>query len=486
MSITLPKYPNEETLKMLIKANHFLEHAKQHAFLDNDFDIMIAIHNLDNAIEYTLRILIRHLEIEEATGKTISTCELSQLIGEIQRYLKENTSQSLSYVQEMKMIRELRNMVQHAMILPVKEVQTYLTYGTKFFEKTLMKFFGITSNDIRYSTLIQSEIIKKQLHKAEEEINSGHYLESIVASRDAFEYANFIYNNDFIHRIERAPALSELKDTSANLYHYLRDIDEKISLDMASVDVHKYQRYKEYVDYIPSEYQADWHGNSVLQRPWEKGDAEFCYLFVANTILHWELSNYKPIHTSNLDKESLPIKFIEKMCDVDTGEVFQEYGCQYALNDKSARLFYCDENNINKIKNSLKKEIITAEFMRYLGESLNAQHTNLLMVYNYDINLIMNNPATWEVMIIYKDIPLTRKDFFSSDMINIDECEEKSLIASGVDRKIIDIVLSFMRENAPIDTVEKAYDLDRCLKDIDNYQSWSFISPNLIKCLLNS
>ncbi|EPY2308020.1 hypothetical protein ACXATD_003743 [Clostridium sporogenes] len=485
MLITLPKHPNEETLKMLIKANHFLEHAKQHAFLDNDFDIMIAIHNLDNAIEYTLRILIRHLEVEEVTGKTINTCELAQLIGEIQRYLKENTNQSLSYVQEMKMIRELRNMVQHAMILPVKEVQTYITYGTRFFEKTLIKFFGITSNDIRYSTLIQSQIIKEQLHKAEEKINSGHYLESIVASRDAFDYANFIYNNDFTHRIERAPALSELKDISFNLYCYLKDIDKKVSLDMASVDVYKYQRYMEYIDYIPSEYQADWHGNSILQRPWEKGDAEFCYLFVANTILHWELCKYKPIHISNLDMESVPIKFIEKMCDVDTGEVFQEYGCKYGSDDKSARLFYCDQNGIDKIKNSLKKEVISAEFMRYLGENLDAHHTNLLKVYNYDINLIMNNPVTWEVMIIYKDIPFTRKDSSGLDKINIDECDEKSLIASGVDRKIIDIVLSFMSENSPIDTVEKAYDLDRRLKNINNDQK-NFISPNLIKCLSNS
>ena len=379
MPITLPRSPDEETLKMLIKANHFLEHAKQHAYLDNEFDTMIAIHNLDNAIEYTLRILIIHLDIEEATGKTINTCELAQLVGEIQRYLKDNSTQSLSYVQQIKMIRELRNMVQHAMILPIKEMQTYLRYGEKFFEKTLIKFFGITSNDIRYSTLIKSETIKEQLLIAEEKMNSGNYLESIVASRDAFDYANFIYNNNYTHRIERAPALSEIKNTSFYLYNYLKNIDEKISLDMACVDINKYKRYMEYIDYIPSEYQADWHGNSVLQRPWEKGDAEFCYLFVANVILQWEISDYNPIHTSykpiHSSNENVPYKFIEKVCGVNTGEIFEEYECRYIMEDESALLFYCNENGIDKIKNGLKNEIITREFMRHYGENLDFHYT---------------------------------------------------------------------------------------------------------------
>ena len=81
MSLNLPKRPEGDIMKMLIRANQFLEHAKKHAQNGSDFDIMIAIHNLDNAVEYMLRILIQHLEIEEITGKTIVTCELAQLIG---------------------------------------------------------------------------------------------------------------------------------------------------------------------------------------------------------------------------------------------------------------------------------------------------------------------------------------------------------------------------------------------------------------------
>ena len=50
MSQNMPKRPDKDIMKMLIRANQFLEHAKNHAQSGSDFDIMIAIHNLDNAL----------------------------------------------------------------------------------------------------------------------------------------------------------------------------------------------------------------------------------------------------------------------------------------------------------------------------------------------------------------------------------------------------------------------------------------------------
>ena len=47
----LPKKPEGDIMKMLIRATQFLGHAKSHVQSGSDFDIMIAIHNLDNAIE---------------------------------------------------------------------------------------------------------------------------------------------------------------------------------------------------------------------------------------------------------------------------------------------------------------------------------------------------------------------------------------------------------------------------------------------------
>ena len=67
--IELPVAPSNEIMGLLIKAKHFFVHASQHAQSENSFDTMIAIHSLDNSIEYLLRIIIKHLEIEERQGK---------------------------------------------------------------------------------------------------------------------------------------------------------------------------------------------------------------------------------------------------------------------------------------------------------------------------------------------------------------------------------------------------------------------------------
>ena len=66
--VQLPLAPSPQIMELLIKAKHFYEHATTHARTGTSFDAMIAIHSLDNSIEYLLRILIKHLEIEENTG----------------------------------------------------------------------------------------------------------------------------------------------------------------------------------------------------------------------------------------------------------------------------------------------------------------------------------------------------------------------------------------------------------------------------------
>ena len=487
MPITLPKQPDEEIMKLLIKAKHFLEHAKQHIALDNDFDIMIAIHSLDNSIEYILRILIRHLEIEEITGTTINSCELAQLIGTIQKFLRDNTDKSLSLVPEMKMIRELRNLVQHGMILPTHEVEAYFSYGEKFFLRTLEKFFGITIDKINYSTIIKSDFIRDLICQAENKIAAGVYLEAIVAVRDAFDYAGFIYNRTGRTRIYRAPVLAELKETSENLFYYLKEIDKKINLNVSNIDAQKYKQYAEYIDCIPREYRAERHGNTVLNRPWNKHDAEFCYSFVANAILQWELSEYQPIQEHSTDFLGKPIKFVETIGGVEIGTVFSGFGCLYAYETWLAHLFYCDNSTVEKIRECLQNKVVEKNTKRYHGDIKDIHKTSICLVKNYNIDFLMNQPPTWEVIVIYNEIPFTGMDMLHASSINIDDANRESLLANALEEKLVDILLDFHENNGPLDSIAKAFDLEMQLKEVDSdNQLWNFVSPNLIKRLKES
>lgn len=486
MPITLPKPPEKETLKMLIRANSFHNHAMQHANLGSEIDVMISIHNLDNAIEYTLRILISHLDIEEVTGKTINSCEIAQLIGEIQRFLNENSNVALSFVQEIKKIRELRNMVQHAIILPVSEVERYLDYGIRFFKRTLEKFFGISYNEIKLSFLVKSEPVRNFLHDAESNIDSGKYLESIVCSRNAFDYARFIYNNDGNHRLRRAPALSELRTSSPKLYSYLQDIDNKISLDMFNIDVNRYLHYMEFIECIPYEYQSDWHWNTELDRPWEKRDAEDCYLFVTDAVLHWELKENKPIQSPHFTESSTLVRLIKEVCGVDIGAVFVEYGCFYFEEDNKANLFYCNKQSIKILKEELQKSVITIAFKRYTSDVLDIHHTNFSQIINHDIRLIMNEPPTWEVIINYRDIPLTMIDHLdTSNTLCIDDYNESTIFPDNIIPGLKNSLLAARKKIPLVDSIEKAFEFYNIIKDEMGDQDLNLVSQNLINMLSN-
>jgi len=96
---------------------------------------------------------------------------------------------------------------------------------------------------------------------------------------------------------------------------------------------------------------------------------------------------------------------------------------------------------------------------------------------------MMNNPPTWEIMIIYDEIPFTKEVYKGLKTINIDECDEISLSATDMDEKVFEVILSYMSENAPLDSVNKAFDLFNHLEKTDEWASSWFYSPILIQHL---
>ena len=305
----LPLIPTPHIMELLIKAKHFLEHAKMHSQTGNSFDSMIAIHSLDNSIEYLLRIIIKHLEIEEKTGKTINTAELMGLFSEVDKFLKERTQLNgkgigLPFENEIRQLRVLRNNVQHGLILPISELRSFIDYGERFFTKVLSKVFGLTPQEIAYSTLIENGDIKAHLAKAETKIIEGQFLPAIVACRDAFELGEFILRQNS-HHYNNMAVLPQLKQKSMELYWYIQSLEQEISILGTNINPSDYRLYRRYIDHIPGEYRAIKSGYSMMQREWEKRDADFCYAFVSQAILYWQLTQEKPLY--EIDMTNYPV-----------------------------------------------------------------------------------------------------------------------------------------------------------------------------------
>lgn len=477
MTIELPKNPDVETMKMLIRARNFLEHATMHASINTEFDRMIAIHNLDNSIEYILRIIIKHLQITEITGKTIDTPDIAQIIGEIEKFLKDHTTVHLSYITEIKLIRNLRNLVQHAMIDPAADLNTLLPIGHKFFERSLEKFFGMTASDIRYSTLIENDILKNLLKTSETFIEQKNYLESVVYSRNAFEYACLIFNKGSHQRIRRAPTLVEIRDKFPSLCDYLETIDKKIQLDSYKVDINLYDRFTEYIDHIPAEFCADWHSNTVMQREWEAEDAVFCYQFVSDIIYKWQTMKAKPLYTV---EDISPRSIIRKINNININEELQEYSCIYAYGQESGELFFAGKDTKDKIKARIhEKQIYLEEHEAYESEILLNKSSILIFVDFVRIELASNDPALWEIIIWFRSIPFTYVNQNSEEIIDINSCGE-DLLNAGLPQEITNEVAAYRSEFGDIDTVDKAFKLQDLFKEHNFSIKTNLISQVLI------
>ncbi len=483
--IELPVAPSTEIMGLLIKAKHFFVHASQHAKSENFFDTMIAIHSLDNSIEYLLRIIIKHLEIEEQLGKTLSTPELMALFGEVDKFLKEKTlfngrGCGLPYENEIRQLRGLRNNVQHGIILPLSELENFVKYGDNFFEKVLSKIFGLTIQQISYSTLIENETIKSYLIDAENRISEKKFLEAIVACRDAFEYGQFILQ-DRSHHIRKMAAIPHIKQQSIDLYYYIQSIDEEISVLGSGVSMADYKLYSRYNDHIPGEYRAIKSGYSVMQRDWEEKDAEFCYSFVAQTILTWQLSQERPLY--KVDMSMYPVHENERYINgVLLSEMYDEKSCHYLADDVEGFLTYIDRD---EIKEHIRKIPIgsTCRFRtRILKKGADAifrDYTEYVIMNAHEFNLVLNKGPLWELMLYYKRIPFTVKTDLD-DEIDIDNIKEYA-VQNEREEEIKNIIIDFGQVNS----IKKAYELDEILisKDVYSIFSKGLISSNLISLL---
>ena len=135
-----PQKPSLTTLKLLTRAKLLLEHALSHASSPSGIDPLVAIHGLDNAIEFTLRISADHLDFETITGRSFPDSELAQMAGELNRLFMDCASTGLPYYSEIKTLRRVRNLVQHGGIDPGSDLNRFTGISKSFFERIVLDY----------------------------------------------------------------------------------------------------------------------------------------------------------------------------------------------------------------------------------------------------------------------------------------------------------------------------------------------------------
>lgn len=400
--IKLPKQPSQESIQLLLRARLMLGHAQEHASQDSEFDNMIAILGLDNTIEYILRCIASHLDLESITGKSFDIFDLSSLASSINSTLKEIAQSQLPYLGDIKLLRQTRNLVQHGVVAPRADLERFSKVTSRFFDKVLISIFGFRLEELKTSVAIKNNLVKNFIVEAENKIEEKQWLESIVASRNAFDNMYFERAKQLDVSISLYPALVYEREKSDISIYAFETIKKELELTYLGINNAEYRRFKNYIDHIPSGYRPeDSYGNIVMQRPWTRDDALFCYNFVANTILRWQFHDKGKLYPLISDKEYI---FNESIAGINITK-HSEGGCYYCYDDNNRLyLFYTSKQikrRFDKVKKNKEYLFKTVSYIDGKRDSVVEEKIILLGKY---IFLMTSEPEKWGIVIWYKTI----------------------------------------------------------------------------------
>lgn len=400
--IELPIKPNENSLRLLLRARLMLAHAQEHSSQKIEFDNMIAVLGLDNTVEYILRCISSHLDLESITGHSFDIVDLSSLAASINKALMEHANIKLPYLGEIKLLRQTRNLVQHGAVAPYADLERFSVIVERFFGKILESIFGIPLERLKISSCINNTYVQSCLKKSESSIEKKEWLDAVISSRDAFENECFnrVKNSDIA--IPLYPLLVKEKSSGDFSLYAFETIKNELEMSFLGINNPDYRHLKEYFEHIPLEHcPKDSRGSIVMQRPWNKDDAIFCYNYVANTIIKWQERDKERLYKINFDSITRSTKEIIDGIEISDNV---EHGCYYIFdNGNRLQLFYTGEETKKLFENLVDGYDYKSESIVYEKEEIISEHKGMITLLGKYSYLVTNSPERWAVVIWFKE-----------------------------------------------------------------------------------
>ena len=278
----MPEEIDDATKRRLIYIKKLYLHGHEHIPYQTEFDRMIAIHHLDNAIELLLKCV--------ATKLGISFRSQYVRFPELWNAINERTP--LTKKTEIFKLHNFRSNVQHWGISPfsTEVVNRFDVYVSDFIREVMKQVFKTDFEELFMSSLVEDETLRKILTTAEKAFERGNYKKCIRFADAAFNRALQQQREEsrfFVYSVKE-----EIRE--------IADIAYTLALGVNYID------YKKYKKFSP---RAEWHEREQNVRYpvpfWETYDSEkakelkekmysrenalFNLNFVLECILKWHL-----------------------------------------------------------------------------------------------------------------------------------------------------------------------------------------------------
>lgn len=116
-------------------------------------------------------------------------------------------------------------------------------------------------------------------------------------SRNAFENALYEKKKHSALRLFALPVLAETHAEGRDSHWFYSYMLDEFELLRLGVDMNRYSRFADYIHHIPGDHRKDRSsGWVIMQRPWERRDATYCYDFVSDLVLRWQSAEMPSIY----------------------------------------------------------------------------------------------------------------------------------------------------------------------------------------------
>lgn len=412
--MTLPKIPSPpspDTLDLLIRARSLLEHAVSHSTSASGVDPIIVVHGLDNSIEYLVRIIARHIDYELLTGESLEKSGLLEIIAKLNKHLKANYAVALPHFEDIRVLRQARNLVQHAAIDVAKDLIHFVRITQRFFDAAVPAIFGLQANRLSISQLIQNPHIKLYLEESESHLKQERYLESVEAARDAYENAYLFHLAESRLRTFAPAAVSLNRSTSPEESYLLETLADELQSLRLGVNPTRLDRFRRILDHIPHDRRIDERGNMVMMRPWQESDAQFCLSFASEYALKWQLDTLEPL---NSQPKPLDRYQIDEFVDDQSIEIEPGLGCGFGgLEGRDGQLWYVGEKTIATLRGLKVGQTYRWSSTHYKNGVISTKISYEATLTQFHLRVATTRPKRWEVFLWRARVPFTwhRDDF---------------------------------------------------------------------------
>ncbi len=427
MKIEKPQI-DSHTLRLLIRIKFLLMHALEHSNKRTEIDTFISFMGLDNVVENILHVIVTHLELDSKIKSNKNYSDLADYASQINSILKSDWNLKLPYISEIKLLRKTRNLIQHNLVNSGVDLDRFVRVTKKFFDFILNEIFQLSENDINDFMLVENEIVKNGLKESKTHLNNRMFLQSVVASRDAFENTWFEIIKSSEINFSSLSANMEAQKNNMFFAEYFHRIKEELIIIKLGVDSKNFERFTKYLQHIPSEFNANKKsGYTVMQRDWGLEDAIFCYDFVFDFVIKYQNSLNQPLYQV---EQSFQYNSEEKYGDINISsgsEGHLSYLYSDNVRNHEMQLFYGDDNLKSKLENLKFGNKYVFEKHGFKNNKLDSIIKYETILHNISFELITNNPARWQIMILIEYVPFTwfRADYSNGKKVKESICINK-------------------------------------------------------------